>query len=204
MECRRTLLEAELAIRPINKEPDSTWADEDLIRSCRGGNQSAWTALVEKYKKLVYSVPAKYQLPPEEAADIFQGVWIDLYRDLHRLQRIAGLRSWLVTAAARRSMLHKKRRQQRMKIDDLPTQLLDDSPCVQQLVEEAEEEQKMRDAVGSLPERCRKLVQLLFFEQPPRPYSEVARDLGLAEGSIGFIRGRCLDKLRKLFEQPED
>jgi hypothetical protein len=38
----------------------------------------------------------------------------------------------------------------------------------------------------------------LFFEQPPLPYTEVARRLGLATGSIGFIRGRCLDRLRKL------
>jgi DNA-directed RNA polymerase specialized sigma24 family protein len=41
------------------------------------------------------------------------------------------------------------------------------------------------------------LVQLLFFEQPPLPYAEVARRMGLATGSIGFIRGRCLEKLRK-------
>jgi DNA-directed RNA polymerase specialized sigma24 family protein len=29
------------------------------------------------------------------------------------------------------------------------------------------------------------------------PYADVARRLGLATGSIGFIRGRCLEKLRK-------
>jgi len=39
-------------------------------------------------------------------------------------------------------------------------------------------------------------VRLLFYEQPPIPYDEVARRLGLATGSIGFIRGRCLKKLR--------
>ena len=40
------------------------------------------------------------------------------------------------------------------------------------------------------------MVRLLFYEQPPLPYNEVARRLGLATGSIGFIRGRCLQKLR--------
>ncbi len=186
------------------KQPDPTWPDEDLVRECRGGSQAAWSALIEKYKKLVFSVPGKYQLPPEEAADIFQGVWIDLYRDLDRLERVAGLRSWLVTAAARRSMLHKKRRQRLMKSGDPDLQLPDPAPCIQQLFEDAEREQKLRDAIRHLPDRCRKLVDMLFFEQPPRPYSQIARDLGLAEGSIGFIRGRCLEKLRKLFEQPEE
>jgi DNA-directed RNA polymerase specialized sigma24 family protein len=39
---------------------------------------------------------------------------------------------------------------------------------------------------------------MLFFEQPPLPYTEVAQKLGLATGSIGFIRGRCLNRLQKI------
>ena len=62
-------------------------------------------------------------------------------------------------------------------------------------------QQLVRDALRSIPERCRKMLKMLFFEQPPRPYLEVAKELGLAEGSIGFIRGRCLEKLRKALEQ---
>jgi DNA-directed RNA polymerase specialized sigma24 family protein len=45
------------------------------------------------------------------------------------------------------------------------------------------------------------MVQLLFYQDPPVPYAEVARQMGLAEGSIGFIRGRCLEKLRTFLEQ---
>jgi len=33
------------------------------------------------------------------------------------------------------------------------------------------------------------------------PYNDVARRLHLATGSIGFIRGRCLKRLRKLLEE---
>jgi hypothetical protein len=40
-------------------------------------------------------------------------------------------------------------------------------------------------------------VELLFFESPARPYSEVASELGLAVGSIGFTRQKCMDRLRK-------
>ena len=187
----------------IRRQPDATWSDEDLVRQCRAGDQAAWAALVEKYKKLVYSVPARYQLPPDEAADVFQGVWIDLYRDLNRLERIAGLRAWLVTAAARRSMLHKKRRQRLLKSGDLDPQFPDSAPFIDRLFENAQREQKLRESIQRLPDRCQRLVRMLFFEHPPRPYSEVARELGLAEGSIGFIRGRCLDKLRKQFEQED-
>ena len=42
---------------------------------------------------------------------------------------------------------------------------------------------------------------MLFFETPARPYDEIAKELGLATGSIGFIRGRCLAQLRKQLEK---
>jgi hypothetical protein len=41
------------------------------------------------------------------------------------------------------------------------------------------------------------MFQLLFFRDPPLSYAEVAQHFGLAEGSIGFIRGRCLQRLRE-------
>jgi DNA-directed RNA polymerase specialized sigma24 family protein len=64
-----------------------------------------------------------------------------------------------------------------------------------------EREQLVREAIGHLPPRCREMIQLLFFEQPPMPYHDVARRLNLAIGSIGFIRGRCLKRLKKLLEE---
>jgi DNA-directed RNA polymerase specialized sigma24 family protein len=52
-----------------------------------------------------------------------------------------------------------------------------------------------------MPERCERMIQMLFFETPSRPYEEVAQELGLAIGSIGFIRGRCLAQLKKRLEK---
>jgi RNA polymerase sigma factor (sigma-70 family) len=185
----------------ILRTPDTSWPDDDLVRECLAGNERAWAALVEKYKRLVYSMPAKYQLPPEEAADVFQHVWTDLYRDLRRLERVEGLRAWLVTAAARRCLLHKRRRQKALQMEGLDPNIGDGKPDAAEIHAEAEREQRIREAIERLPLRCRNLVRMLFFEQPPRSYQEVARSLGLAEGSIGFIRGRCLTKLRKILEE---
>jgi DNA-directed RNA polymerase specialized sigma24 family protein len=55
----------------------------------------------------------------------------------------------------------------------------------------------LREAMASLTPQCRKLVDLLFFETPARPYADVARELGLAVGSIGFTRQKCMDRLRR-------
>jgi len=181
--------------------PDSTWPDDELVRQCLAGEDLAWAALIDKYKRLVYSIPSKYQLPPEDAADVFQHVWADLYRDLGRIEKIEALRAWLITATARRCLLQKKRRQKMLQMSGVDPNMADEKPDPAAVHAEAEREQKIRDAIQFLPPRCRQMVSMLFFEQPPRPYSEVAATLGLAEGSIGFIRGRCLKKLKALLQE---
>jgi DNA-directed RNA polymerase specialized sigma24 family protein len=77
----------------------------------------------------------------------------------------------------------------------------DGGASIEDLLARVAGEQALRDAIAALPPRCRKLVEMLFFEQPPRPYRQVARSLGLATGSIGFIRGRCLTRLRRELER---
>ena len=61
--------------------------------------------------------------------------------------------------------------------------------------------QLVSDAVSALSPRCRQMVQMLFFEDAPRPYRDVAAELGVAVGSIGFLRSRCLDTLRAALER---
>jgi RNA polymerase sigma factor (sigma-70 family) len=68
------------------------------------------------------------------------------------------------------------------------------------MLAEIEREQLVQDAMAQLPQRCREMIELLFFESPPLPYAEVAKRLHLATGSIGFIRGRCLERLKKILE----
>ncbi len=186
-----------------SRKPAPEWEDAELVEACLEGNQDAWSALVEKYKRLVYSVPFKYRLSQEDAADVFQAVWIDLHAELGRLRETKALRSWLATVAAHKCF-RLKGRQRRLAEEpqeDYEGRLSDGRATTPELLEEVEREQKMREAVGLLPERCQRIVQMLFYQQPPVPYEDLARQLGLAEGSIGFIRGRCLKKLRKTLEE---
>ena len=56
-------------------------SDEALLEACLNGDQSAWSTLIARYKNLVYSVPVRYRLTPEDAADVFQQVWLALYSE---------------------------------------------------------------------------------------------------------------------------
>ena len=61
---------------------------------------------------------------------------------------------------------------------------------------EAERCAALRQAFGALDPFSQQLVALLV-QDPPVPYAEISARLGIAVGSIGPSRGRCLEKLRR-------
>ncbi len=182
--------------------PDLGWSDRRLVRDCLQGDETAWGILVDKYKNLIYGVVLKYGIEAEEATDLFQSVWLDAYNDLPKLRKQASFKSWLISLTTHKCY-HWRKRQQRRELHevDFEEDLDRNMPNEPSFVDELERDQLIREAIFALPERCREMIKQLFFTFPPRPYQEVARDLGLATGSIGFIRRRCLDRLQKTLEK---
>jgi RNA polymerase sigma factor (sigma-70 family) len=176
------------------------WDDGRLVQACRQGDQEAWAVLIHRYRRLIYSIPARYGAQPADAADIFQAVCLELYAELPRLRKVESLRSWLISVTAHQAFHWKQRvmkRATREGTEIEPDTSRAEEPVPPALLEAAEREQALRDAIRGLPPRCREMIRLLFYADPPLPYAEVARRLGLATGSIGFIRGRCLKKLER-------
>lgn len=178
------------------QETQRAWPDERLVRECLDGSQEAWSALIDKYKKLIYSIPVKYELSREDANDVFQSVCVDLYSELPRLREPRALPKWLIQTTLHKCIRHKQQ-QQRFSDEEVTEELAPTAAAADALVEEVQKEQFLRDAISALPARCAEMIRMLFFEVPVRPYAEIAKQLGLATGSIGFIRGRCLDKLKQ-------
>jgi len=176
--------------------------DRALVVACLEGDEGAWTRVIDKYKSLIFSVPLRYGACRDDAADIFQAVCVELFHELPRLRNIDTLRPWLMTVAAHQSY-HWKQKQQKKHAREIEGLETDDLPAVlpPEIAAELEREQLVREAIARLPDRCQKMMRLLFWENPPLPYAEVARRLGLATGSIGFIRARCLDRLQKALEE---
>jgi RNA polymerase sigma factor (sigma-70 family) len=190
----------------VKSEPadrERSWTDERLVAECRKGNQDAWSGLIEKYKNLIFSVPIKFGLSREDASDIFQAVCLDLLSDLPQLREPRALPKWLMQMSFHKCLRWKK---QRLVLFDDPLEIEGASDASsQELPEEmmyqVQREQMLRDAVASLAPRCHRMIAMLFFESPARPYQEVAKELGIATGSIGFIRGRCLRMLRQRLQK---
>src|SRR5215813_11911420 len=176
--------------------------DAKLVQECLAGDERAWNTLIDKYKRLIYSVPVKYGFSPDDAGDIFQNVCIDLFTNLAKLRKIESLRSWLITVATHKCFHWKKQQKQDVELDAMEQEMAEEiAAAAPVMMQEIQEEQAVRDAIHRLTPRCAELVRLLFYEQPPVPYTEVAQKLGLATGSIGFIRGRCLNRLQKILAE---
>lgn len=178
------------------------WNDERLIAACRKGDQEAWAALVDKYKNLVYSIPIKMGLQ-DQAPDIFQAVFLDLLVELPQIREPRALPKWLMQVCYHKCLHCRAQGQRQVALegDEIEAQVDPGAPTLEEVLMQGQREQTVRDTLQLLSPRCERLVRMLFYETPARPYQEIARELGIATGSIGFIRGRCLAHLRKQLER---
>jgi RNA polymerase sigma factor (sigma-70 family) len=178
------------------------WDDTRLVKECLAGNEEAWSLLIDKYKALIYSIPIKYGLPPHEAADVFQSTCMELLTRLPELREPKALPKWLMQVTHHQCFRVKRQAQRVVSRDTEPDLQEPETPAIAEiLVQQTQEEQMLREAMRKLTPQCRKLVELLFFETPARPYTEVAAELGLALGSIGFTRQKCIERLRRNLDE---
>lgn len=146
---------------------------------------------------MIYSIPVKYGLPAADAADVFQATCLELLARLPEVREPRALPKWLLQVAHHQCWRWKHRQQKTLSRDSTPLLPEAEIPAIaESLVQQTHEEQTLREAMASLEAKCRRLIDLLFFETPSRPYAEVAQALGLAVGSVGSARQRCIQKLR--------
>jgi RNA polymerase sigma factor (sigma-70 family) len=182
-------------------------SDERLLQACQRGDETAWEALVERYQKLIYTIPRRAGLDEDHAAEVFQEVFTTLLEKLDRIEQPERLQAWLVTTARRKTwriITRDKMTRSRMtddeESDDEMEALPSHAPLPDTVLLRLEEQQRVRKGVAALDERCRKLLTLLFYVAEPPPYAEIAEALVASEGSIGPTRARCLQKLLRLLE----
>ena len=184
--------------------PLASPTDTELLARCREKDEGAWKALVERYAALILSVPRRYGLPQDRAEDVLGEVCVALVKSLASIRDGQALPQWLIRTATRATWEAARKDRVAMTPDDLPP--LTGAAPPDETVAGLEEEQRVREALEAVPERCRKLLTLLYFTAPTPDYDEVARRMKMPRGSLGPTRARCLDKMRAHLEgiQPKE
>lgn len=168
--------------------------DAALLRACLAGNQEAWTELVTRYTRLVYSIARKSGLDEHDAGDAVQNVFTIVLRRLESLQDLDRFPAWLITTTHRECWRVRKAQRATVSVDGFEP--ADPDPTADTLVVAWEQAAITHQVLDRLGERCRRLLHLLFLHDHEPAYGTIAAELHIAVGSIGPIRGRCLKQLR--------
>lgn len=173
------------------------------MRRCRAGDERAWSALIQHFQAFVYSIPRRMGLSSDECGDVFQATFVALYKNLDRVDSEQSIPKWLAVTASREAyrVLRARRSSQTADVssETLEAVLADESETIGVQLEQAELARTVQKGLSGIPERCRKLLQLLYSSDDV-PYTEISEQMGLPVGSIGPTRARCLQKLRDMLE----
>lgn len=178
--------------------------DEELLQACRRGDARAWRGILDRYERLLYSIPLNYGLTAEDAADVVQLTLTIFLQKLDELDDASNLAAWLATVARRHSWrrLAQRRREQLGFMADAAEELsgTGDSENQGEFVR-WELLEWLNQGLNDLDPRCRALLMALYLSPDSPSYAEVAAELGMAVGSVGPTRARCLEKLRIFLQE---
>jgi RNA polymerase sigma-70 factor, ECF subfamily len=171
----------------------SSLTDAELVERCRAGDAEAWNELVDRFSRYVYAIAVKgFRLREEDAEDVFQDVFTRVYTHLDTLRDDAALRPWIGQLTRRLCIdsLAKSGREQ---------------PAAEPVSEaesadlgEIEDAFTVREAVTTLPEVCREILDRFFARD--QSYRTISTELELPSGTIASRIARCLAKLREELE----
>jgi RNA polymerase sigma factor (sigma-70 family) len=166
-----------------------------LVTRANSGEQAAWDEIVARYAPLVWAIGKRYRLSGADIDDMGAFVWLRLGERLATIRDPAALPGWLATTARRECLRLLEARLRQVPVDD--DRIADPAPgAADEWLLTQERQIALRVAFAELPEHCRRLLSMLF-RDPPAPYAEINASTGIAIGSIGPTRQRCLDRLRR-------
>jgi RNA polymerase sigma factor (sigma-70 family) len=183
-------------LAPHHDAPTTWDRAADAFRDWRAGTPGAMDRLVTTMTSVLWHVVRASGLSEEAAQDVVQTTWVAFVRHADSVSDPQAVAAWLTMTARREAWRVSRRARSAVPVDDEVLQWFsDDGASPEEVAVVHDEEDRLWACVQQLSERCRHLLRVVAFEQRP-DYARIAADLGMAVGSIGPTRGRCLAKLR--------
>ena len=155
------------------------------IEAVRKGNVQAFSFLVEKYQKLVYTLALKLLKKPEDAEELAQDTFIRAYQKIDSYEGKSKFSTWLysITYNACISEL-RKRRIEFKSLDDRQISDQDEMKMHDYYRETKKEDQEkyLNLALSKLPEDDQVLVTLYYYEN--QSMDEISQITGLTVSNI--------------------
>ena len=179
--------------------------DSELITRAAGGDPTAFQALVERHRSMVYRVAYQFAGNHHDAEDIAQEVFIKVYRSLDKFRQDAQLTSWLYRIVMNACIDHRRRQgpvgsaafgeEAEQTLLNAP----EERPGPEARAYAGELGEVLEAEIARLPHGQR-IVFIMRHHQGLK-LGEIAEALGLAEGTVKRQLHAAIHRLRQTLAQ---
>lgn len=175
--------------------------DEDIVTLVLAGRTDLFALLVDRYKDRVFQTCMGFLHNRQEAEDLAQEIFIQVYVSLSGFKRRSAFSTWLyrIVINAALNMLRKK---SKIAFVDLTTlnnthfaMFKNDRDNPEQVLIETEDNSLLKEALDDLPDKQRAAIVLSYFNEMSQ--KEIAQVLDTTEGAVESLLQRAKKNLRK-------
>ena len=175
-----------------------------LISRCAAGDEMACAELVNEYQRMVFHLALHLLGDHDEALDLSQEVFLNVFRTIGRFRGQSALRTWIYRivvnqARNRQRWWRRRHRAEQVSLEERLEKSGDQLPA-SELVEpdrifgQRELARRIWDALGHLPFDQRTVM--ILREIDGMSYDEIAFSLGVAVGTVKSRLTRAREALR--------
>ena len=191
------------------KEPELDLEESALIERCLNGDDTAFDLIVSRFQNMVFNLALRLLGKREEALDLSQEVFFQVYRKLGSFRRDSSLRTWIYRIVINRAKNRQRWwRRRELEMTAVPVEdaergdawvlsaalKTDQSDSPDEALQRKELGQILHQAIADLPFDQR--IILLLKEIDGLSYDEIARTLNLALGTVKSRLARARKALR--------
>lgn len=166
---------------------------DSILQRIAHGNPSAVEESIDKFGGLVWSI-ARRLSGPEDAEDLVQEIFIELWRNAGRYDaKLASETTFVAMIARRRSIDHHRRSERRPTLVEFP-ETATEVPGGASRIEARADLRNVRDALERLRPEVRQVIELAVYQG--LTHSEIAAQTGLPLGTVKSHARRGLEQVR--------
>jgi RNA polymerase sigma-70 factor (ECF subfamily) len=188
------------AVKKPLEEGKASPSDGELIERCLRKDNSAWEAIVARFRRKVFHIGYKFTGKHDEAEDLTQDIFLKVFKSLDKFNRDADFSTWL-SSVARNYCIDNYRagkREREVLVEDLVA--FDLAPASfgnpHRALEDQDRRSFLRKGLDLLPEKLREAVVLRDLQG--LSYQEMADRLALPEGTVKSRINRGREELARL------
>ena len=170
--------------------------DEDLVKQTLAGDQQAFEILVKRYEKQIFSLAYRLCSDYDEATDLAQEAFLQIYKVLDRYDNQKKFFSWMYRVAHNTCINALNRRPKNtMAVEDVSIYMgetTDTSSQPETYYTNKELRQQIDQAILNLPDNYRDIIYLRYIQE--LSYQQIADTMQLPLSTIEtrLYRGRQL------------